>query len=141
MATNVGKRVGRRIRDLRLAAGLSQAKLAERLGPGVAVETVSRFERGVQVPTFEWVQRISTALGTDLDGFLGGFGDTASPVPSPELGRIGMLLAPLPEAQLRHVGALIRAHLDGLAEAALHPMAPSDDPTASVGGRVGRQSL
>ncbi len=117
MVTNVGTRVGKRIRELRLRAGLSQAKLAERLGSGVAVETVSRFERGAQVPTFDWVERISLALGTDLDGFLSGFGSEGVMASTPEIERIVALLAPLSSVQLRHALALVRAHVEGVEEA------------------------
>lgn len=113
MAENVGKRVGQRIRELRQKAGLSQARLAERLGSGVAVETVSRFERGAQVPTFEWVARISVALGTDLDGFLGGFRAEGA-VPDPEIERVVELLSGLSEGQLTHAVAVLRAHLAGV---------------------------
>ncbi len=113
MASNVGKRVGKRIRELRVSAGLSQAKLAERLGSGVAVETVSRFERGAQVPSFEWVERIAIALGTDIDGFLTEF-STAAPPPRAELDRILALLRPLSDDELTHVRALLRAHLNAV---------------------------
>jgi transcriptional regulator with XRE-family HTH domain len=114
MATDIGKRLGQRIRELRQKAGLSQASLAERLGPGVAVETVSRFERGAQVPTFAWVERIAAASGTDLAGFLH---PLAAVKTSPELERILELLSPLPEDQLHHVHALLSAHLMALAQA------------------------
>lgn len=135
MAENVGKRVGRRVRDLRKKAGLSQAKLAERLGSGVAVETVSRFERGAQIPTFEWVERIASALGTDLACFL-------APLTAPtiERERIADLLAPLPDVQLPHVYALLRAYVDGV-NAAREACLPVDiaDADGADGAREGAE--
>lgn len=100
--------MGDRIRELRGAAGFTQAQLAERLGAGVAVETVSRFERGVLVPSLPTIERIAHVLGTDVDGLLRG---VVAAVP-PDVQRALDMLAPLaPEAQSRAV-RLLAVHLE-----------------------------
>src|SRR5438105_4262282 len=119
MATEVGKRVGQRLRELRLAAGLSQAQLAERLGADVAVETVSRFERGAKVPSLAWIDRIAQVLGTTLEGLFSGIPSTPPERSADaDLRRITDLLTPLPTAQVRHAFRVLRACVDGV-EAAI----------------------
>lgn len=68
--SDIGERVGLRIRELRLASGLTQAELAERVGPKIAVESISRIERGVHVPSLDRIARIVEALGASMDAFL-----------------------------------------------------------------------
>lgn len=53
--------VGDRLREARTNRGWSQADLAARLG--VARARVSAVERGVEVPSLEWLGRVATALG------------------------------------------------------------------------------
>lgn len=69
--------VGARVRRLRLAAGLSQAELGERIG--VTFAAVSQYECGVRVPggkkietNAEMLLRLARALGTTTDELLGG---------------------------------------------------------------------
>lgn len=57
-------RLGRNIADSRKRTGLTQAKLAERLG--VDTETVSRFERGVTLPSLPTLERIASQLNTSI---------------------------------------------------------------------------
>ena len=52
-------------RKKRVAAGLSQAELGQRIGLNQA--TISRIERGQQEPTLGQLQRIADALGYELD--------------------------------------------------------------------------
>jgi transcriptional regulator with XRE-family HTH domain len=59
---------GPRLRIARLAAGLSQAELAARLG--IPQSYVARVETGVRVPTLDWLWGAARALGcraADLD--------------------------------------------------------------------------
>jgi len=53
--------LGKRVAALRSLADLTQAQLAEKVG--VAVETVSRLERGVTVPGVETLARMAQAMG------------------------------------------------------------------------------
>ena len=61
---DVRKALGIRIKELRLAAGRTQAQLAEALE--VQTETISRLERGHSLPSVETMLRIAKALDTDL---------------------------------------------------------------------------
>jgi transcriptional regulator with XRE-family HTH domain len=81
-------RVARTLRALRKEAGLTQAQLAERVGEDCAWETISRFERGALVPSFDWIERICVVLGTDIDAFfatVGGNPTAALRAPDPLL--------------------------------------------------------
>lgn len=52
---------GKRIRELRTQAGLSQEDLAE--SAQISVDFVSLIERGVNAPSFETLERLCAALG------------------------------------------------------------------------------
>jgi transcriptional regulator with XRE-family HTH domain len=58
------RKVGRRIADQRRLTGLSQARLAEKVG--VAVETISRLETGAAVPSISRLASIADALKLEL---------------------------------------------------------------------------
>jgi transcriptional regulator with XRE-family HTH domain len=62
--TEVERRLGDRVAALRQAAGLTQAELAERLE--VAVETISRLERGSVVPSLPRLARLAETLSVEL---------------------------------------------------------------------------
>ena len=59
------RRLGRVIASRRVALGISQALLAERLGLGSA-ETISRYERGEREPRFTTLVRLAAALETSI---------------------------------------------------------------------------
>jgi transcriptional regulator with XRE-family HTH domain len=63
MSEDVRRMVGRNVGRLRIAAGLSQAELAERMGVDRAY--VSGVERGVRNPTVLIVGRLAKALDVD----------------------------------------------------------------------------
>jgi len=52
MATQVERQLGQRVAAYRRTAGLTQEALAEKVG--VAVETISRLERGSSIPLGSW---------------------------------------------------------------------------------------
>lgn len=52
--------VGRRIRDLRRASGLTQEVLADRIGK--AVQSISAIERGAYGPSFETIEALAAAF-------------------------------------------------------------------------------
>ncbi len=52
------------VRAARLAAGISQTELGNRVGLNQA--TISRIERGRQEPSLTQIQRIAAALGYEL---------------------------------------------------------------------------
>jgi len=59
------KRLGRLLASKRLAKGLTQEQMAERLG--VEQETISRFERGATLPPLARLLEIADILGVALD--------------------------------------------------------------------------
>src|SRR5512135_174673 len=61
-----GLRLGERLRQLRVAAGLTQSELA---GDRFSKEYVSQIERGKTRPTQETIEWLATRLGVDA-GFL-----------------------------------------------------------------------
>ncbi|WP_447765138.1 helix-turn-helix domain-containing protein [Sphingopyxis panaciterrae] len=67
-------RVGAAIRERRLAAGLSLAELADRIG--VALSTMSKIENGKISTSFERLDSVGRALQADIAEFLG----TAAPM-------------------------------------------------------------
>src|SRR4051794_16419133 len=87
-----GNRIGERLRQLRVAAGLTQSELA---GQRFSKEYVSQIERGKTRPTPETIEWLAARLAVD-PGYLG------SGVSSDERGRV--------EAALARADALTRAH-------------------------------
>src|SRR5438045_7965144 len=64
--TQSGNRLGERVRQLRVAAGLTQTELA---GDRCSKEYVSQIERGKTRPTRETIEWLAVRLGVDA-GFL-----------------------------------------------------------------------
>jgi transcriptional regulator with XRE-family HTH domain len=60
----VAKKLGQRVAEYRQQAGLTQGKLAEKVG--VADETISRLERGAVTPSLERMEQVAAALGIEL---------------------------------------------------------------------------
>lgn len=67
MSEDVRRMVGRNLKRLRIAAGLSQAKLAERMGVDRAY--VSGLELGQRNPTIVTLWHTAKALGVKLRSF------------------------------------------------------------------------
>src|SRR5436309_14040012 len=82
-AAQAGLRLGERLRQLRVAAGLTQTDLA---GNRFSKEYVSQIERGKTKPTRETINWIAERLGVD-PGFL------ANGVSADERGRVDAALA------------------------------------------------
>jgi transcriptional regulator with XRE-family HTH domain len=68
MSEDVRRLVGRNVRRLRIAEGLSQAELAERMGVDRAY--VSGLELGQRNPTIVTLWHIARALGVKMRSFL-----------------------------------------------------------------------
>jgi len=83
IATQVGLRLGERLRQLRVSAGLTQTELA---GDRFSKEYVSQIERGKTRPTRETIEWLAGRLGVDT-GFL------ANGVSADERGRVEAALA------------------------------------------------
>lgn len=64
MSNGLEDQIGRRVAAFRNTAGLTQERLAERVG--VTVETISRLERGTSIPSISRLASISEAVGIEL---------------------------------------------------------------------------
>src|SRR5438477_3130126 len=91
-AAQSGLRLGERLRQLRVAAGLTQSELA---GERFSKEYVSQIERGKTRPTAETIAWLASRLEVDA-GYL------ANGVSTDERGRV--------EATLTRAEALVEAH-------------------------------
>ena len=61
MAEDLQVQLGKRVRELRTQAGITQAVLAERIG--VSPEFLSRMERGMKGPSLQTIERLAEGLG------------------------------------------------------------------------------
>lgn len=73
---NVGRLLAKRLRQLRIARGLSQTEAARRAD--VARGTWNRWEAGIQSPTAAHVPTIAVALAVEVDDIF----DFAGPEPT-----------------------------------------------------------
>lgn len=64
MAKQVERLIGKRIAALRKEKGFTQAQLAESID--VVLETISRLERGVSIPSISTLEDMAEALGIPL---------------------------------------------------------------------------
>ncbi len=104
-------RLGERLRQLRVAAGLTQSELA---GDRFSKEYVSQIERGKTRPTGETVEWLASRLGCDA-GFL------ANGVATDERGRL--------EAALARAETMIEAHRNEDAAAEYETLVPASRAT------------
>lgn len=95
-------RLGEELRRARLARGLTQADLAERLDTDP--ETISRFERGSSLPSLTRLLDLAETLGVTVASLLG----RASPRMTDELEDVGRSLLALSEPDQRLAIAVLR---------------------------------
>lgn len=88
----LAERVGRAIARQRDGCGLTQEKVAERLGVGN--EAVSRIERGIVIPNIARLLEMAEIFGCGVEALLG----DASPLVDDQTRRVGRLLEPLDQA-------------------------------------------
>jgi tetratricopeptide (TPR) repeat protein len=104
-------RLGERLRQLRVAAGLTQSELA---GERFSKEYVSQIERGKTRPTIDTIEWLATRLGCDA-GFL------ANGVATDERGRL--------EGALARAETMIEAHRNEDAAAEYEQLVPASRAT------------
>ncbi|MGE5478141.1 MAG: helix-turn-helix domain-containing protein [Bacteroidales bacterium] len=80
MATEIGKQVGRRIKEIRESRGLTQAQLATLARK--SIETISNFERGKVVTSLVTLERLARLLEVQVRDFFPG-GDAPLLPPEP----------------------------------------------------------
>ena len=64
---NVEKLIGAKIKETRRSKGFTQEHLSEMID--VSVETISRLERGVSMPSLKTLENIAQAFGAPLKSF------------------------------------------------------------------------
>ncbi len=65
--SGIEKRIGARITEIRLSCRLTQFQVAEKIN--VSVETVSRLERGVSIPSLRTLEFLAEKLNVSLKTF------------------------------------------------------------------------
>ena len=65
METDLGKRIGRRLKSLREQRGLTQAEFAKLTGK--AIETISNIERGKTIPGLLTLELFANRLSASLE--------------------------------------------------------------------------
>lgn len=100
MTTEIGKQIGRRIKEFREARGLTQAQLAEILGK--STETISNLERGRVLTGIHTLEQLARHLHVAVKEFF--TDERPSPMPqeavSPHVLAIRNALDVLPEDDL-----------------------------------------
>lgn len=96
--------VARRVREIRLAAGLTQVQLAERMR--IAPGEVSRLEAGRRSPNLDTLEKLGAALGVDPSELLVRHGLTTA---RDEMAEIAGLVRGQSEDVRRRVVAVVRA--------------------------------
>lgn len=101
---NTSTKIGAQIKQLRLAAGMTQRELAQRINVGNT--TLSQYESGARVPSDEVKLKIATVFGVSVDYLLGvtDSRELTSPTPAP------------PAAAQRPVEAAIAGELGSLSD-------------------------
>lgn len=94
-----------RVRELRLARGLTQEQLCE--SAGISVDAVNRVENGTRIPTLSTLARLAGALGVDLADLVR---STPPPAPRypPAVERMVLALTDQPEAVLEAAEKIVR---------------------------------
>ena len=64
---DIGRQLGKRIKQIRKAARLTQEKLAEKTG--LSVEYISRLERGMSQPSFKTFEALAKSLNVNAKDF------------------------------------------------------------------------
>lgn len=100
MSESVGKALGQRIRELREAARLTQADVAQLAMK--SVETISNFERGKTVPSVATLVLLAKHLRCSVGDFFSG-----EKVASCDIDPIGLKMGILDERDRRIIGSLI----------------------------------
>ncbi len=104
--SQITKELGERLRALRLAAGLTQEKLAERAD--VHATYVGQLERGEKNATIESVCKLTRALGADPSALLAHLPGAAATQPTPAE-EIYQLIQGCTEAEQRELLQLLTA--------------------------------
>mgnify|MGYP002678310226 CR=1 FL=1 len=107
---NTSTKIGAQIKQLRLAAGMTQRELAQRINVGNT--TLSQYESGARVPSDEVKLKIAMVFGVSVDYLLGGT-DCREPI-SPTHAQPAAAQRPAEAAIAGELGSLSDRQLDRL---------------------------
>lgn len=110
MAQDFATKMAERIKQLRLARGLSVRGLAR--VSGLKPESVSRSERGVTEITVTSLAKVCAGLGIDLPTFFQFEGATAVPTMRADVQLLAQKLSEMPPDRLRDVARALGVLLD-----------------------------
>lgn len=110
----LARRLGQQIAERRKELSWTQDQLAERLS--VDTETISRFERGVTVPSLLTIEKLASILKTSVADLL----SEASISPSDQAIRISAWLATLPPEDGEFIVAQVKTLCDHLRQARIN---------------------
>lgn len=65
--SDIEKRIGGKIKEIRLSKKLTQAQLAEKIN--VSVESISRLERGATFPSLKTMEKLAVSMNSSLKSF------------------------------------------------------------------------
>ncbi len=109
--SQIGENVGLRIREAREAKGLTQAALAESVA--LAVETISRMERGRQSPRLDHLAAVARVLGTTAGRLVDGDGGLPREEALPrEISRVVNALRGLDDTGQRRIRKIVELALE-----------------------------
>ena len=114
--SNLEKRIGGKITEVRLGKRMTQAGLAEKIG--LSVESISRMERGASFPSLKTVERVAIALDTPLRNFFE-FDDQPAETASfeRELSKLTAFLRTRSEEEITQVHRILRVVFRSLGKA------------------------
>jgi transcriptional regulator with XRE-family HTH domain len=101
-SARLAKRLGSRIAERRKQLEWTQDQLAERVG--VDAETISRFERGANLPSLPTLDRLSTALRVEVGDLL----SKAVPVVPDDAAKLGVWIEGLSSKDRSFVMKIVR---------------------------------
>lgn len=105
---NFKRLIGKKLRERRTELGFeNQDDFAQKIDPGLNRETVSKWERGINLPQEHYQQRICEVLKTDLSFF-----DIEEETKSDIIVKLIILLPKLYKSELQSVAVHIYALLD-----------------------------
>lgn len=98
--SGIGKRLGSKITEIRLSQRLTQSQLAEKID--VSVETISRLERGVSLPSLKAIEKIACVLKVSLKNLFEFEGEQSRNQPSDgELAKLVGFLRTLEKKEIK----------------------------------------
>lgn len=104
---SIEKRLGNKVAEFRLAHGLTQAQLAEKVD--MSVETISRLERGVTIPSLKTLEHVAKTLKTPVGQFFEFSGTSPkSQAYEQELVKLNALLRTLSHKKLSQVHKILK---------------------------------